>query len=424
METDGLLSAIALAASLVGFAIASLAETSVSSVRRERVQHLVSQDVAGSAALERLHSLSAGPANAVALIRVVSLSSALVSAVAVVIVHMGVAWAAIGLVGLAVLVFLGAVHLATDAIASRHGERISLKIAGGVGLLTWLMGPLLSPGALIFWRTGSAEDDRRGSGPEMIPTEIDLPLEAAAEPLDEREVRMIHGVVRLDTTVAREIMVPRLDIVAAEIGTPIAELAELMVRGGHSRIPIYRGDLDHVEGVAYARDILQELVRNSKASGVLVDSLIRPALFIPELKSLEALLSEFQGKRVHLAIVVDEYGGVSGLVTIEDLLEEIVGEIRDEFELGEPEIQTVGRDEFIIDAGVGLEQLNELLSLDVEGDGFDTIGGFVYQRLGKIPSAGDAVEYDGLRVEVMSTVGRRLKRLRVTRSGTRTSSSG
>ena len=424
METDSLLSALALAASLVGFAIASLAERSISSVRRERVQHLVSQYVAGTAALDRLHNLSVGPTSAVVLVRVVSLSSALISAVALVIVHMGVEWAAIGLVGLAVLVLLGVVHVATGATASRHGERISLKIAGVVGVLTWLMGPLLSPGVLVFWRARSAENGQRESGPEMIPTEIDLPLEAAAEPLDEREVRMIHGVVRLDTTVAREIMVPRLDIVASEIGTPIAELAEQMVRGGHSRIPVYRGDLDHIEGVAYARDILQELVRNSKASGVLVDSLIRPALFIPESKSLETLLSEFQGKRVHVAIVVDEYGGVSGLVTIEDLLEEIVGEIRDEFELGEPEIQTVGRDEFIIDAGVGLEQLNELLSVDVEGDGFDTIGGFVYQRLGKIPSAGDAVEYDGLRFEVMSTVGRRLKRLRVTRSGAQASSIG
>ena len=417
METDGPLSAIALAISLVSFAAASLAETSILSVRRERVQQLVSQGIPGSAALERLHSLSVQPASAVILIRILALSAALVSTVVVVIAHMDADWTVIGSAGLGLLALLGIVHKMAGAIASRHGERIARDIAGVVGPLTWLIGPLLSPGRLMFWAAGNGKTDPKDSGPEMIPTEIDLPVEAAAEPLDEREVRMIHGVVGLDTTMAREIMVPRLDIVAAEIGTPIAELSEQMVRGGHSRIPIYRGDLDYVEGVAYARDILQALVRNSESSDVLVDTLIRPALFIPESKNLEELLNEFQNKRVHVAIVVDEYGGVSGLVTIEDLLEEIVGEIRDEFELGEPEIQEIRGDEFIIDARVGLEQLNELLSVDVEGDGFDTIGGFVYQRLGKIPSPGDAVDYDGLRVEVLSTVGRRLKRLRITRAG-------
>ena len=416
MESDSTLSAIALAVSLVCFAVASLAETSIGSVRRERVQHLVSQHVAGSAALERLHTLSVTPTSALVLVRMVSLASTLVSAVALAIVNAGVEWLLIGLVGLAALVLLGSVHVVAGAVASKRGERISVRIAGAVGALTWLMGPALAPGSLVYRLAGGVQEDEAEAGPEMIPTEIDLPIEAAAEPLDEREVRMIHGVVRLDTTTAREIMVPRLDIVAAEIGTPIAELAEQMVRGGHSRIPIYRADLDHFEGVAYARDILQELVRSAEASEVLVDSLIRPALFIPESKNLVELLNEFQTKRVHLAIVVDEYGGVSGLVTIEDLLEEIVGEIRDEFELGEPEIETIGPNEFMVDARLSLEQLNELLGVRVEGDGYDTIGGFVYQRLGKIPSPGDAVKYDGLSVEVMSTVGRRLKRLRVRRA--------
>ncbi len=418
METDGPLSAVALGVSLLCFAAASAAEAGITSVRRERVQQLVSQGAAGATALERLHSLSVGPASAVVLARMLALSSALVSTVAVVIAHLGSGWVLVGLAGMGTLMVLGAVHKSAGAVASRRGEGVALKIAGAVGLLTWLLLPLLSPRRLVFWAGRDGEVDPEEPGPEMIPTEIDLPIEAAGGPLDEREVRMIHGVVRLDTTMAREIMVPRLDIIAAEIGTPIAELSEQMVRGGHSRIPIYRGDLDHVEGVAYARDILQALVRNGEASGVLVDTLIRPALFIPEYKNLEELLNEFQNKRVHVAIVVDEYGGVSGLVTIEDLLEEIVGEIRDEFELGESDVDPVGRGEFIIDARVGLEQLNELLGIGVEGDGFDTVGGFVYQKLGKIPSPGDAIDYDGLRIEVVSTVGRRLKRLRVTHANT------
>ncbi len=417
METDGPLSAVALGVSLLLFAVASAAEAGIASVRRERVHQLVSHGAAGAAALDRLHNLPVGPVAAVVLIRMLGLSGALVSTVALVIAQMGAVWVLVGLAGAGVLALLGAVHRAAGAIASRRGERVALNIAGAVGLLTWLLLPLLYPRRLLLWTGRDGEAGLEESGPEMIPTEIDLPVEAAGGPLDEREVRMIHGVVRLDTTMAREIMVPRLDIIAAEIGTPIAELSEQMVRGGHSRIPIYRGDLDRVEGVAYARDILQALVRNGEASGVLVDTLIRPALFIPEYKNLEELLNEFQNKRVHVAIVVDEYGGVSGLVTIEDLLEEIVGEIQDEFELGEPDVEPVGMGEFMIDARVGLEQLNELLGVAVEGDGFDTVGGFVYQKLGKIPSPGDAVVYDGLRIEVVSTVGRRLKRLRVTRAG-------
>lgn len=417
METDGPLSAIVLGVSLLLFAASSVAEAGIRSVRRERVQQLVSQGAAGAAALDRLHNLPVEPVAAVILVRMLALSGALVSTVALVVAQTGAGWVLVGVAGAGVLALTGGVHKSAGAIASRRGERVALGIAGAVGLLTWLLLPLLSPRRLLFWTGREGEADIEESGPEMIPTEIDLPVEAAGGPLDEREVRMIHGVVRLDTTMAREIMVPRLDIIAAEIGTPIAELSEQMVRGGHSRIPIYRGDLDHVEGIAYARDILQALVRNGEASGVLVDTLIRPALFIPEYKNLEELLNEFQNKRVHVAIVVDEYGGVSGLVTIEDLLEEIVGEIRDEFELSEPDMEpVVGMDEFMIDARVGLEQLNELLGVAIEGDGFDTVGGFVYQKLGKIPSPGDTVVYDGLRIEVVSTVGRRLKRLRVTRA--------
>ena len=281
-----------------------------------------------------------------------------------------------------------------------------MKLWGPAHVLARLLDPI----------RGGRTPDQTGVTPELAPSEINLSLESNGEPLDEREVRMIRGVVELDQTMAREIMVPRVDIVAAEAGTSVGDLAELMVSGAHSRIPVYRGDLDHIEGIAYARDILRHLVRDNKMSEMLVEEVIRPALFIPEAKTLEELLNEFQDKRVHMAIVVDEYGGVSGLVTIEDLLEEIVGEIRDEFEVGETQIETVNDREFLIDARVSIDEVNELLSVSVEGDGFDTLGGFVYQRLGKIPSPGDAVTYDGLTIEVISTVGRRLKRLKVTRS--------
>ena len=409
---DSVLSALAIGVSLVLFAIAALGGASIASVRREQVQRLVSEGVPGSLPLERLHYLPSGPTGSLTLLKGLSFSAALVSGAVLAITLAGERWALVGILGLALLISLGLIEAVATRLGLAAGERMAIRIAGPVRALAWLLNPILAAQAGLT-RRGAVQGD---SSADVGPAEISLPIDAGGDHLDEREVRMIRAVVRQDQTIAREIMVPRVDIVAAEIGKPIAELADLMVAGGHSRVPVYRADVDHIEGIAYARDILRHLVSDPEKSSLRVESMVRPALFIPESKTLEELLNEFQQRRVHMAIVVDEYGGVSGLVTIEDLLEEIVGEIQDEFDVGESEIIPVNSDEFVMDARVSIDQLNELLSVSVEADGFDTLGGFVYRRLGKIPSSGDSVEYDGVKIEVISTAGRRLKRLRVTRS--------
>ena len=240
--------------------------------------------------------------------------------------------------------------------------------------------------------------------------EIDLNIES--DQLDDHEIRMIKGVFRLDRTIVREIMIPRVDIVSASTTVKLKTLSELMMTSGHSKIPIYDSDIDHMKGIAYARDVLGLLLKDASSINRKISlNLIRPALFVPETKILDELLTQFQQEQVHIAIVMDEYGGVSGIVTIEDLLEEIVGEIEDEFDFGDPNIEKIDSNNYIIDGKTSLEQVNELLSIDIEGDGFDTIGGLVYQRLGKIPSVGDAISIGNLNVEVMETVGRRVKKL-------------
>ena len=410
METDSLISAIALATSLVIFGAMTLAEAGIAAIRRERVEAMISQGVSGATTLKRLHALPMGPTGPLSMLRSVSMGGAFVSAVTLAVAVEGVAWPLIGLVSVAVLGFVGVLYLTCRSVAAAYGERTATMAAVPARAVAWLTNPIVA-GPLTLIETLTS----RRAGHELA-GDLPLPLPADGEPLDEREVRMIRGVVRLDTTTAREIMIPRVDMVTAEMGTPIGDLAEQMAGGGHSRIPITDGDLDHIRGIVYARDVLRHLVEGASPQAVLEGDLVRDPLFIPEAKTLEELLNEFQEKRVHMAIVVDEYGGVSGLVTIEDLLEEIVGEIQDEFDVGEPEVQPVNDTEFIMDARVGIDQLNDLLGVSVEGDGFDTIGGFVYQRLGKIPSPGDAVEYDGLSIEVVSTAGRRLRRLRVTKS--------
>ena len=424
MDTDiPLLSSIVLGISLAVFTLVSFAGAAISSVRRDRVQRLVALEVPGATKLESLYTSDMGPTAALQLLLAISFASTMIAVVALVISQAGILWTPIALAGAAALLGLGAIYGTAWTLAPRYGEGIALKLSGPTRGLALVCNPLLTTAASFVRLLFRVPNTSANGSAETLHTEIRVPLEEDGEPLDETEVRMIRGVVSLDDTVAREIMIPRGDMVVAEIGTPIGELAEQMISNGHSRIPVYKETLDRIEGIAYARDILRQLSHEEGPSDIAIESIVRQALFIPESKTLEELLEEFQKTRVHMAIVVDEYGGVSGLVTIEDLLEEIVGEIMDEFDIGDPEVESLNESEFMLDARVSIDDINEMLSVSLEGDGFDTIGGFVYQRLGKIPSQGDLVEYDGVKIEVISTVGRRLKRLRVTKSQS-TSSQG
>lgn len=230
--------------------------------------------------------------------------------------------------------------------------------------------------------------------------------------VDAEELRMIRGILRMDEVVAREIMTPRVDVIAAELNDPVLDVVDLMLEHGHSRIPIFGGQIDNVVGVLHARDLLP-YVKNSHPPALA--ALLRQPLFIPESKALDQLLDEFQERMVQIAVVVDEYGGTAGLVTIEDLLEEIVGEIGDEFDTEEPEIEEVAEGEAVMDARASLDQLNLLFHMDVQGEGFDTVGGLVLTELGKIPDPDDVLEYNGLRIKVLATRGRRIKKLHVAR---------
>ena len=411
METDSSLSWLALGLSVLLFFAAATVEASLASIRADGLRRLLARGAPGSGHLEALFAGKRGPASVLPMFRYVLLASGVVSASAVVLSYRGADWALIALASFAVLAAVGSLRLVGLWLGSRAGVGLALKAAPVVRALAWPLVPVLA----VVKLADGAVSGGNGSDDEQETLSSDLRLDTDEQPLDEHEVRMIRGVVRLDRTTAREIMVPRVDITAFEAGTPVLELVEGMLRAGHSRVPVYRETLDSVSGIAYARDLLAAL-SDETGQGV-AEATIRPALFIPESKTLEDLLSQFQEERVSLAIVVDEYGGVSGLVTVEDLLEEIVGEISDEFDVGTPEVERVNDDVILMDARVSIEYLHDLLDVEIEGDGFDTVGGFVYQRLGKIPSTGDTVDYDGIRIEVVSTLGRRPKRLKVTKSG-------
>ena len=258
------------------------------------------------------------------------------------------------------------------------------------------------------------DDDDPKSEDEALDDGLSL-LEAVGISPDPGELEMIRAVMRLDRARIREIMQPRVDMVAADASMSLDELAIVMIDNGHSRIPIYEDIIDKIVGVVHAQDVLR--ARREVGDGPMpeIRVLARQALFVPESQMLDQLLREFQRGRTQIAIVIDEYGGVSGLVAVQDLIEEIVGELVDEFDTDEPEMQHLSDVELRVDARMPLDTLKQELGVDIEAEGFDTIGGLVYRELGKMPQPGDQVAIDGLRLTVETTMGRRIRDVRVRR---------
>ena len=261
----------------------------------------------------------------------------------------------------------------------------------------------------------------RGRGEEAVGEEVSATLQESLDfleesviPADQNELRMIRGILRMDTVKVREIMVPRVDINAAAASSTIGEVADLMSVGGHSKVPIYNEAIDSIAGVVYARDVLTAL-DNGENPNEQVEFLARRALHVPESQSLEILLRQLQEHRTGVAVVVDEYGGVSGLVTVTDLIEEIVGELIDEFDVEGPEVEAADSKEMFADAGASIDVMNQTLGTAIIANGFDTVGGLVYKELGKMPSPGDKVSVDGVEVTVQSVIGRRIRRVKIER---------
>jgi putative hemolysin len=241
----------------------------------------------------------------------------------------------------------------------------------------------------------------------------DIEEEMGEEPLDHHEKAMISAILHLDQTQVREIMVPRVDVVSLDVTTTLDEAVPRMLESGHSRLPIYEKGSDNIIGILYGRDLLAATNRGQGAAMPTLLDLLRPCFFVPESKRVDEMLTEFQQRRVHLAVVVDEYGGVAGIVTIEDLLEEIVGEIEDEFDREEPTVARSESGEAQVDARIPIDNFNQEFNVDIEPQGFDTLGGLMFSRLGRIPTAGDSIDEAGLHMQVTATAGRRVKQVRV-----------
>lgn len=229
--------------------------------------------------------------------------------------------------------------------------------------------------------------------------------------IEEGEKEMIHSIFEFNDTVVREIMVPRIDIVAAEENTPLPEVVDLIVQNGHSRIPVFDETIDYIIGILYAKDLL-EFVKEGFGDKTIHD-LMRRAYYVPESKKVNQLLSELRYEKVHMAIVLDEYGGTAGIVTIEDLIEEIVGDIQDEYDFEDVDYSFLNEKELIVDAGMPVDELNDLLNISLPEEDYDTVGGVVLSILGHVPVSGEVLQYDHVKMTIQEMAGHRIKKLHI-----------
>jgi len=317
------------------------------------------------------------------------------------------------LAAFAMLIFA---ELVPETIAVQYRERLALWLARPLASVSVIAMPLVH---LMVWLSNVISRlfgaQPRGEMPFVTEEEIKTLVDAGEEEgvIQEEEKEMIFSIFELEDTLAREVMVPRIDVVALDVRTPMLEALDAIMNAGHSRIPVYEETIDNVQGLLYAKDLLPYL--REGRTDVPLKSILRQAYFIPETKRASDLLPDLQQRRVHMAVVVDEYGGVAGLVTIEDLLEEIVGEIQDEYDTEEPFVEFISDNEYVFDARVDLDDLNRLMNVSLPTDDSDTLGGFIYAALGKVPAVGDQVTFGDMGFTVKSVAGRRIKKVRVER---------
>jgi len=319
-----------------------------------------------------------------------------------------------GLLGAVLLVgvLIPLVEVLAESLAVRSRERVACTLSP-VGTSVVLIA------APVRWFYGRVAGASRGGVVPPLVTEaeiktiVDAGEEGGAIEVDEKE--MIFSIFELGETLVREVMVPRIDITAFEESQSLEQVADGLLAAGHSRAPVYRGDMDRIVGIVYVRDLLQ-VFRQGRRDAT-VASLLRPALFVPEAMKADDLLADLQARRIHMAVVVDEYGGTAGLVTLEDVVEEIVGEIRDEYDVGEEAaFQELRGGEFLFTGRIDVEEVNELTGGRLPKDISDTLGGFISGRLGRVPSPGDVVDAGGLHLVVEQSSGRRIIKVRASRS--------
>jgi putative hemolysin len=415
---------------LEGFFVA--AEIALVSVRRSRIDQLVEE---GGASARRVRRLIDDPGRFLAVSQIgltmIGFFASAFAAVSLVdrlqalLETFGLDSGAAGGTALIVVTIILALftiifaELIPKSIALASPERFALVLARPIDWLSRALGPLVTVmSGITRWVTRSIGVDMNQEA-SISADELRLIVERGGEQgvLEAEEEQMINAVIELGERRVHEVMVPRVAIASVDADATLEQAIDLIVEVGHSRIPIYHDSIDEIVGILYAKDLLPYLKHDAGPRPPL-RKLLRPPVLVPESMTVDDLLHEFQRRKVHIAVVLDEYGGTAGLVTIEDLLEEIVGEIQDEYDVEEPMVVRLSEHEARVDGRADVDELLELFDLDMEledAEEYDTVGGLVYHRIGGVPAPGDSIDVDGLRLTVESTDGRRVGKVLVTR---------
>ena len=406
---------VVLCVCVVVSALASGTETALTSVGRLRVRHLAEEGSKQATKLQRLQSDPNRFLSTVLVINTVALIVASSMTTLLGVQYLPRAWGFWGDLGTALLLsifLLIFAEVTPKSLAIRQAERIALLTASPVEWLSRVLGPVL----WFITRVAVAITGGRAARAPYLSEQELLTILAVSEEqgvIEEEEREMIHGIIEIGDTAVREVMVPRLDITAVPVTASLKDIADLYRKHKHTRMPIYETDIDHIRGLIHIKDLLLYYVGGR--SDFSVAKAMRKIEFVPESRKVDEALHDMQTKKVHMMIVVDEYGGTSGLITIEDLLEEIVGEIRDEHET-DSDITRENENSYIVRGTVDIYRLNELFQFDPpEGHEATSVAGLVSELMGRIPEKGAVVEEGGLRFEVLQATKRRIEKVRVQR---------
>jgi CBS domain containing-hemolysin-like protein len=403
--------AVVLLVGLAGLLVA--AEVSLTRVSRPRVEELMEAGVRGAKGLQKIVEDRPRYVNVLLFLRIVCTTTAVGIATLLGIETIKAAMWQQVLVPVAVMVVVAYVvtGVAPRTLAQQHSESFALAAQGPARFLAGLLSPLASLLILI----GNAITPGKGyrQGPFVSQAELrELLDQAGADSvIEDDERQMLHSVFELGDTIAREVMVPRTEMVWIEQTKTLRQAVSLGLRSGFSRIPVVGENLDDVVGVVYLKDVTRRVFEHRDAERMeKVETLMRPAHFVPDSKRADDLLRDMQAARVHMSIVVDEYGGTAGLVTIEDILEEIVGEIADEYDTAEiPDVEFLGDGRYRINARLSVDDLADLVPVQVssDADDVDTVAGLLARRLGVVPIPSTYIDIDGFRLTAEQAAGRR-----------------
>lgn len=317
-------------------------------------------------------------------------------------------WLTIGIMLVAAL-FVFMFEWLIEVYTIRNPEHWALRFSSFARVVTAALSPILAIPMAILGETRVALENPSTVTEDELRTLVDVGQEEGF--VEEVERRMIHSIFRLSDTLVREIMVPRIDMLALDVTTSQALAVREFIHSGYSRVPVYEENVDNTLGMLYAKDLLRVWSEGEQIESL--RDLLRPPYFVPEAKRVDDLLQEMQSQRIHIAIVVDEYGGVAGLVTLEDIVEEILGEIQDEYDQGEElPYEALSDGEYMFSGRVDLDDFNEVMGVNLPSDEADTLGGYIYSRLGRVPDVGEIIEDDELRLIVEQVSSRRINKVR------------